>query len=327
MVLYLQFNNPTNAHTAEWKGIFDRTGQDPDHPTVRTANLTQYIDSHDTPTSQRHLTNTVRNTLNDLLKQTPPGRLTGVVVSGHSVGTAMINGNHDISVDVRSAFETLAAENPRYAALLRNTEKVALLGCFMGGDAERWRNTFGSAAITGVENFSPLATSDESARMYVAADCAQERRAGMTSLGPNGALTRPQDLRACQATADSVFRRVSADRSPVCSLPTDPKLAREQAQAAYNAALRVYTTHSARITTYIGNNGRGATDAQLAASYASARNLAAATTRLALARQTEIPDRNATAAYVAENRRLFAEAARYGGEATSLFDIRMARHP
>ncbi len=327
MVLYLQFNNPTNEHTREWKGIFDRTGQDPDRPTVRTANLTQYIDTHDEAASQRYVTNTIRNTLNDLLKQSPPGRLTGVVVSGHSVGTAMINGNHDISVDVRSAFETLAAEDPRYAALLRNTEKVALLGCFMGGDRARWRKTFSSAAIAGVENFSPLATSNESACVYVAADCAQERRAGMASLGPNGALTRPEDLRACQATADSVFRRVSADRSPVCSLPMDPKLARKQAQAAYDTALRVYQTHSARITTFINNDGRGATDAQLAAAYAAARNLEAAASRLGLARQDEIPDANATAAYIAENRRLFTASLSYGDQATRLYTIRMARHP
>lgn len=259
-VLYLQLNNNTTNRTnqnAEKNGLSALVAKDPDKPQLTGLDITPEFNKGRAEAQQAFRAGMQRY-LDDLVKT--GGSMTGLVISGHSNGTAMLRERpdhlYDPNLDIRAELKRFRdMENPPgsgkfpYKELFDKTEKVGLLACFQGGALQQWRELFPNAVLAGTENFSPDAGSAASPAIYGAAQAARQYYED----GGDFSKAEKVGRRAPGANTDGLQTR----RGLKISVPLSPAETLKGAQADFDTARTAYAKIAAEVAT-IMREGRGA---------------------------------------------------------------------
>jgi len=263
-VLYLQFNNNkdnASRQRAEKNGLSTIVANDPDKPELTGLDVTKEFNKGPAE-AQKAFRDGMQKYLDDLVKN--GGNMTGLVVSGHSNGTDMLferpgHSGYDANLDIRAELKRFKdMENPPgsgkfpYRELFNNTEKVALLACFQGGNLSEWRELFPNAVLAGTENFSPDAGSAASPAMYGAAAAARQH------LEDGGDVMKAESVgrNARNARADSL----QGNRGLKLSVPMSRADVLKAANTDFDKAKREYAGAKADIDKAL-RDGKGAVSA------------------------------------------------------------------
>lgn len=258
-VLYLQVNNNRSNRAnqnAEKNGLSALVAKDPDKPELTGLDLTPEFNKGPAE-AQKAFRAGMQQYLDGLVKS--GGSMTGLVISGHSNGTAMLHERpdhlYDANLDIRAELKRFRdMENPPgsgtfpYKELFDKTEKVGLLACFQGGALQQWRELFPNAVLAGTENFSPDAASAASPAIYGAAQAARQYYED----GGDFAKAEKVGRRAQGANTDGLQTR----RGLKISVPLSPAEALKAAQADFDTAKTAYAKVASEIATIL-REGRG----------------------------------------------------------------------
>jgi len=278
-VMYLQFNNNTTRGNYLYNG--DRQAKesgalnklvraDTDKPTFNNLDMTSAFNASEAD-AQSAFRSGMKTYLDDLIAT--GGSMTGLVVSGHSLGDGMYfeDAPHEYAYRLSLRDELTRFRNmevPKdsgaypYRALFNQTEKVGLLACFQGGNNHEWANIFPNATIAGTNGLSPDAGSSASPAIY---DVAARTHEALHK-GQSDSDARLSGLRAPNANRDGL----QGQRSLTVHTP-DPAVTRRLAEKAFAKASDTYAAAAVDINKVLSEGGSSFSSGRLRQLYRVAR--------------------------------------------------------